>query len=1702
MTTTTTNFVDIVRVDAGFKPSVQLPVDFEDVAINTRLIQTYIPTKQTIALFTEIARSLNPSSTERARTLVGTYGTGKSDLLLMLCNYFSRPVDDPVMQPFYERLKRIDDDQYQYTTIREQRANKPPFLVVLLQADATTPFPGFVLHGLQQALKQAGLEHLMRGTKYQAAQEQVAMWQREAHPRLDDFCRLLQQREGRELDRLLEQLGSAQADLAFPVFERTFKAVTGSDFHVYGYSQPHETYFAVAQKLKEQQSHSGILIVCDEFTEFLRRFAQAIHQGAAAIDAQTKAVDNLAERSASSGDSQIHFIVASLESFASASVESGTTQASKAVERIGGRFKHHSLGVQGSEELIRGAIQRLPAAATMTLLPNPQRDVLLDIALALWKPQGQTREWVTSVVVEGAFPLHPLTTYALPLINRRVAQSQRTMFLFLQDERGLGGFLQREQLASPYPNWNTLLTLDLLFDYFQESIETKKPDLEDVYAHSSQRLRNATVDTSLAERILKIVALCEVVPDQNLRPTRAFLRQALNLPAHAEDQLATALSMLEETEALYPPSETESEQTGIYSLPMPGRVSSVQLRQRVKQTAAQKTTSVQLLESRYPAKPVSAEKYNRDRGAHRKLDAHYMDVPALQSSSHIKAEVDRAGDGLILYVVATSDGERAEAQSKAREFTNTYPHLVVAVPTAPLNILRVLCDYIALEEVRSDPQLDPAARTYLDDHGQVGRGYKTDLDSALTRLQEVRQWEWFVTGGPRSGIISSPHLVQLADTLMEKRFPHTPRQTLSQHFKADGISNSLEKAITELLKGRVQIGKGAGAVGTILSKGIGDLGLLKPQGTAGGFEVYALVDPDGTYHESKKIWQLFHDHLAAGNSWAKLVALLRTTPYGLYDSLLIVYTAAFLVRYAESVEVLSSVGSNQQSLPIDVKLLTRMVERPRDYTIRYQPLTDAEKRWLRGMVEHGLHKQLDYSPSGGTTLRATVAEYVQTWTKQRGLPLFAENLTAEQLQEFVADADLATIRTGMLLLRSYRDKHAFASQVLKEIPALLQAPDEHTTWTDATVDELLAWFAEVCRILEQLPHLLKIRAISRVAAVFGVVPPVAEPDVAWHPIYQWRRSRDVVKPQSLNTVARNLFHLTNDPHGSVHENLLNEFANQVVGINARYQSWREYDRLDKLVQVIERAKQEIDSHWEQVAPAEEVWLNGLATAALGRDVIQVKAPDAAKHLAEWAASRPWPAWVTTMTAEQVQQLYPAATPEQCQDIAFMLQRTSRAAQQWEQDITEGLAKQFGIQSWRKQEVQEALTRFAVALHNTANIDALMRQHILTRLALVFSASPTLTTAEAQATLGDMLTHWRDMHPIPAPHDLSKEAGIVLHHVSSGHDAPETTLLTTLPRALPSIDQSYQQWANYAIGEQYLVTVEQAVQEINAYVPLTEAEYQWLTGLVEQGLRQPLTVDSREQTRLVQGISQQLTAWLCGLRLPAFCITLSEHDLGTLFPLADATVLAAGRLLIGQATGTTGVGAALLLATLPASLGVSQPHQQWDTTDAAGLIAQFTQVCQMLTDLNTVLAQQVYTAVGAVVGMNDPDVPPDTLLSYLHTWHAAHVLLPGEQLSPDAQALFHALQQNSIDPATLLLERLPQRMREVQAPYGQWHTWQTRNAYVDALRGAVQEIEDRGRVRDATPRAQELWETLTRQMAELTSDEQRWLIKMFDEAFRA
>src|SRR5207249_9280277 len=99
---------DLVEIPGQFKPSVQLPHDYFDDQLNQHFVEGYIPTDDILDFFVKIKESIQPGNdSARARIVSGTFGTGKSDLMLMLANYVTRDADDPLMRTFYRRLENI-----------------------------------------------------------------------------------------------------------------------------------------------------------------------------------------------------------------------------------------------------------------------------------------------------------------------------------------------------------------------------------------------------------------------------------------------------------------------------------------------------------------------------------------------------------------------------------------------------------------------------------------------------------------------------------------------------------------------------------------------------------------------------------------------------------------------------------------------------------------------------------------------------------------------------------------------------------------------------------------------------------------------------------------------------------------------------------------------------------------------------------------------------------------------------------------------------------------------------------------------------------------------------------------------------------------------------------------------------------------------------------------------------------------------------------------------------------------------------------------------------------------------------------------------------------------------------------------------------------------------------------------------------------
>jgi len=1543
----------------------------------------------------------------------------------------------------------------------------------------------------------------MNKTRYAAAREQIKTWQTEGHARYADFCKILEDHEKLDVNSLLAALSGPQSDDALRRFLRTFKAVTGSDFHVYGYSQPHEAYAGVAEALVATGNYSGILLVCDEFTAFLERFQSAIDQQLREFEAETKAIENLAERSGSSGRAQIHFIVATLESFASAAGGIGSRTVAQATERSGGRFKQHSLLVQGSEELIRGAIKRLSGVEGVTLLPNVQRDDLLAIAGGIGKIQLQTqwrdREWIRDVIVDGAFPLHPLSTYVLPLVNQRVAQSQRTMFLFLKDEKGLRGFIQREPLCDEYQGWRRLLTPDLLFDYFRESITIKRSDIHDAFEHAEQQVRAATIDKSLAMRILKIVALCQTVgSDLVMRPTRLFLRRALNLPPSAEAALDTALNLLEQVDAIEPPSEFGSE-AGVYRLPVRGWVSVKNLRQRITNRAQNLSViDVVKLQSQHPPEPVEAIDYNRKRFSHRKLSAYYVGLDTLRSRERLKRDLDNEQnrDGLLWYVITSSDAERSEAQSLAHELTVQHNRLVIAIPVAPSHVLSALRDYQALEGLRRDPELDQVSKPYLEDRGKVGHEYKARLDHELKQLADPRQWEWFAAGRGQLGL-NNIAIITLASQVMEKVFPDTPVIGNEQHFKPGDVGNPITKAVEQIIKGDIQLVKGSKSSMSqsdkVLRVGAVTLGLLQPKQASGSFELFSITDPTSSANlASGKIWRRMSEHLAAGKPWANLVRDLRQPPFGLYDSILILFLAAFVARNADSVAIFKA-GMGNRALDVDPTLLKGMLEKPGDYTVRYQPLSDAEKRWLRGVVERGL-RQSDFSPPPGTTLRAAVATRIKAWLTRQQIPTFAVSLSEHQLTELLPDADPTAISAVQLLLRSQNTDRDLASLLLCDLPYCLSAPEQHTAWDQATVDSLLGSWLAICDLLLQLPVVLKERVVRRTAALFGAEE--YAPELRWSAIHQWRFNRGAVRAERLQGHARELFRLTNLVTGSIEQALLDDFARRVVTVGVEYQRWQDLDKLEKVFAELTKARDEINRAWEEVAPGDDIWREGLVRLATGRSVSGVSADRAATELAAWTTGIAWPACARTLSITQVQAIYPEVGTESCHDLVCILKRADYDQHRWREDLLEVLPKEFGIQGYTKGEVNAAIKRIETVLPLAASLETRLRRHVLQHIARLFGTS---IDTPADTPVDTVLIQWRDCYAIPEANDLSAEAKGLLFHIGAGADNAETLLLTILPRAIGAVGRPVHQWDRFDLLETYAEALRQLILEISNYEPVIPETYAWLVGTLRALHRATPANLPRERRRLTDLVATEVSSWLHEQRLPAFVADLSMDELHSIFPDADTQTLTA--LIQMLRRDASPAARTLISLDLPIALGLDPRTEVWMGQDVDNAIERFTIVCRLVEVLPSSLRERLIVEIGQIFVSSTVATASADILAQMRDWRAAYVILPNDPLSSDARVLYDSLGGAEDDADDLLLQRLPSRIAEVRGAYGSWPRWSMRECYLSALQAAAGEIVEHGKVGPGSESADALWREFRERLSALGNDEQRWVVKTFRDEFQ-
>ena len=156
---------EFIKLSPGFKAAVNLQMELD----NLKKVEGFIPTEISKDIIRDLARKIHPTASDlRSRLIMGTYGTGKSHLALVLANLYRMPIDTYELQQVIDKL----DSETRDLLLHNRREIPKKYLVVTLYGDVGRISDALSI-GLRKALNEAELDHLLCESAYDAAIKRI-----------------------------------------------------------------------------------------------------------------------------------------------------------------------------------------------------------------------------------------------------------------------------------------------------------------------------------------------------------------------------------------------------------------------------------------------------------------------------------------------------------------------------------------------------------------------------------------------------------------------------------------------------------------------------------------------------------------------------------------------------------------------------------------------------------------------------------------------------------------------------------------------------------------------------------------------------------------------------------------------------------------------------------------------------------------------------------------------------------------------------------------------------------------------------------------------------------------------------------------------------------------------------------------------------------------------------------------------------------------------------------------------------------------------------------------------------------------------------------------------------------------------------------------------------------------------------------------
>ena len=254
-------YSDLIKVNENFQFSVNLQFDINSI----NKIKEYIPTKDACEVIKFYAQNILGGK-NRASTLIGPYGKGKSHLLLVMISLLSNYEKDTekIINNFLEKIKNVDEDTY--LLLKEIRDKQIKLLPIIINSNYDDLNQAFLL-GLSEAIERNKIDNIILNTYYDIALNVIDGWESEYKEVLGELTKCLK-KNNCNLEDL--KLGlSTYSKQYYEIFKDVYKCISrGQEFKPLVNTDIVKTYKDITHEIN-LQGYNGLFIVFDEFSKFL-----------------------------------------------------------------------------------------------------------------------------------------------------------------------------------------------------------------------------------------------------------------------------------------------------------------------------------------------------------------------------------------------------------------------------------------------------------------------------------------------------------------------------------------------------------------------------------------------------------------------------------------------------------------------------------------------------------------------------------------------------------------------------------------------------------------------------------------------------------------------------------------------------------------------------------------------------------------------------------------------------------------------------------------------------------------------------------------------------------------------------------------------------------------------------------------------------------------------------------------------------------------------------------------------------------------------------------------------------------------------------------------------------------------------------------------------------------------------------------------